>query len=393
MSAGRGESGPASPADRYASHGKPVVLHVINTMRWGGVRRHVSDLMQGLPAHGFGSRIAAWLPPGDMLHGDDRATHLPLYSDDAGEKKSISGIFIALRRLRVLFRQHPITVVHTHSRYAMALVCLALSGRSSVRYRDGRRLRHLYTTHNTFSNLSWLPCYPAHIIAPSEEVRRHFEAHVRFSRRRQVHIIPHGIPIPSGVRQAADGTPRFCFIGRLCEEKGVEVLMAAIQLLHAQGGEIPDIDIIGDGPMMPRLQEWHVSLASDAIRLHGFLSDPAKLLPGCTALLFPSTHLDTVGYVILDAMAHGVPVIASDLAVLRPLVRNGETGWVFPVGDAAALADRLRRASAGPAEMQAMGARARMHVQAHHDIEDMCAATATVYSRLAGNGSIGNEES
>ncbi len=350
-----------------------TVLHLVNTMEWGGVRRHILDLADGLTVHGVRSLIAAWLPPGDALHHDERAIHLPLYEGGSG-KKSPAGFLASIRSLRAALRAESVQVLHMHSRYATLLGSTAAGG---------SRVQRVYTAHNTFEDLRWLPWYPDDIIAPGEAVRDQFLEHVRGARQRRLHVVAHGVEITEISVAEAATEPRFCFAGRLCDEKGVKVLYEALLALQRADGRLPRVDIIGDGPLRDWLTERVASdFPSGAVTLHGYVSDPGPLISGATALVFPSLRLDSAPYMTLEAMAAGVPVIASDIAVLRQLVMPDVTGLTFPAGDAAMLADALRRAVAEPAALREMGIRGWELVRERHDVVRMCAETAAVYQSL-----------
>lgn len=347
-----------------------TVLHLVNTMEWGGVRKHVLDLAEGVEAQGLRSLIAAWIPPNDELHDDPRVTHLPLYSG-WNSVKSPTGLLSSVRILRRLLTEEGVNVLHMHSRYATLLGSMAARG---------RRIRRVYTAHNTFEDMRWLRWYPKHIIAPAEAVRQHLLRTSHNFGNHFITVIPHGVAIPElplpGVRSEA----RFCFAGRLREEKGIRILYEALLLLRKDGGVFPEVDIIGDGPLLDWLKERITAdFQGSSITLHGFHPAPMDLISASTALLFPSLGLDSAPYVTLEAMATGVPVIASDLEVLKGLVVSQETGMMFPTGDAAALAAALRYAILHQDEMHALGLRGREFVRKQHDLTGMCAATAAFY--------------
>lgn len=356
---------------------EPAVLHLVNTMQWGGVRRHVLDLMDGLPRHGVRSLVAAWLPPDDALHDDPGALHLPLY-EGAGARKSPSGFLVSVHRLRALLRRERICVLHMHSRYATLLGSMAAWGTNA---------RRVYTAHNAFDDLRWLPWYPPDVIVPSIAVREHFLAAVHAAASRRLHVIAHGIALPELPPVRAQTSPRFCFAGRLREEKGVHVLYDALVLLRDEDGEAPDVDIVGDGPLLEWLRERaRNAFPNGTVRVHGYSARPTDLIAGADALLFPSLRLDSVGYVNLEALALGVPVIASHLSAIAPIVVPGETGLVFPAGDAAALAGAIRWAMRERTAMRAMGVRGRELVRSRHGVDRMCAETAAVYRAMLGGG-------
>ena len=350
-----------------------TVLHVVNTLHWGGVRRHVLDLRRGLVAHGIRGVIAAWLAPGDPLHHEPDVHPLPLY-DASGARKSAAGVVRSVRILRTLLRSENIALVHEHSRYAALLGDFATCGRNTAR---------LYTAHNVFEDLRRFPFYPRDIIAPSSAVRDHFLATVGGAARKRVVVVRHGVEIPELKVRNNESRPRFCFAGRLCEEKGLRVLLAALQQLLADGGELPEIDILGDGPLRPwMIGQIATRLDGMTIRVHGYVADPMPVIAGATALLFPSIALDSAPYITLEAAATAVAVIASDLPVLRELLIERGGGMCFPAGDASALARALRVAMDDPKGMRAMGLRGREAVRAIHTEDRMCAETTAVYREI-----------
>ncbi len=350
-----------------------TVLHLINTMEWGGVRRHILDLADGLDAQGVRSIIAAWIPPDDILHGDPRVTHLPLY-DGWRHLKSPGGFFSAIRTLRRLLMEEKVDVLHMHSRYATLLGSMA--GRAAA-------ARRVYTAHNTFENLRRLPWYPRDIIAPAEAVREAVRANIHGSERLRITVIPHGVEIPASIPVASDSSPRFCFAGRMCEEKGVRVLYQALLRLKDEGGSFPTVDVLGDGLLLDWLKErLDADFPGLPISVHGFHPNPQELISGSTALLFPSLGLDSAPYITLEAMALAVPVIASDLAVLRGLIIPEQTGLTFPSGDVEAFASVLRRAMKNTEHLRALGLQARELVQQRHGLDRMCTETAALYRSL-----------
>ena len=350
-----------------------TVLHLVNSLQWGGVRRHVLDLAEGCTATGVRSLVAAWLPPDDPLRGRADVLHLPLYGPD-GLRKSIVGFGRSVRLLRALIVRERIDVLHMHSRYA------ALLGAACTR---GREIPRVYTAHNTFDDLRRLPWYPRDIIAPAPAVAAHFRATVAAASRCHIHTVSHGVRLPpEGMRPAADG-PRFCFAGRLAEEKGVRVLADALRILAGRN-DAPHADILGAGPLADWLASALPRSAFPNVRLHGFVERPEGVIAGATALLFPSLALDAAPYAVLEAMALGVPVIAGDLEVLRADVIPGKTGILVPAGDAAALAEAMLQLAADASGARRMGEAARAHIREAHAIERMCVETTQVYRLAAG---------
>lgn len=145
---------------------------------------------------------------------------------------------------------------------------------------------------------------------------------------------PPAQPAPPGLRVA--------YLGRLVPYKRVDVLLRAAVLLSPRFPEL-EIVVIGRGPEQPRLERLAARLGlASRTRFTGFASDAERdaLLAGARVCVCPSKK-EGFGLTVIEANALGVPVVATDAPGLRDVVRNGETGFLAPDGDAQAFADRI----------------------------------------------------
>lgn len=164
-------------------------------------------------------------------------------------------------------------------------------------------------------------------------------------------------PDPSSRRT---GEPAFLYIGRLRRYKGVEYAIRALALAMARRSDIR-LDIAGSGDDRPRLEELARSLGvAPRVQFHGRVSEEEKLtlLRTRWANIFPSCK-EGWGITNVEAAACGTPSLASDSPGLRDSVRHGETGYLVPHGDAAALADRMVELAGDPALIERLGRKAR----------------------------------
>ena len=145
-------------------------------------------------------------------------------------------------------------------------------------------------------------------------------------------------------------------------EKNPLQLLDAAARLRGQG--IPaKLLFIGDGPMRPAIEARARALAlSDAVCITGLQQDVRPLLGACDVVALCSTAVETFSLAALEAMALGLPVVHSNVGGAAEMVRPGRNGYLFPVGDTAALTGRLA-ALADPASRRRMGARAREVVE------------------------------
>lgn len=153
----------------------------------------------------------------------------------------------------------------------------------------------------------------------------------------------------------------FAFAGRFVPEKGLDVLIAAARLsglpIHVAGPA-------GSDPAPLIAQGVPVTITDGPASL-------AAVYRGARALVVPSLWFETFAIVAAEAMAHGVPVIASRIGALQDTVREGVTGLHFSPGDAADLARQMRRLWDDPALCRQLGAaghadvRTRFNEDAH----------------------------
>lgn len=179
-------------------------------------------------------------------------------------------------------------------------------------------------------------------IAVSESARNVVVQHLG----RDAVVIPNGIEFDDFAdrRQLRGDHPRLIFLGRLDEpRKGLDVLLAAVPLIMKTW---PDLEVIVAGQGSRPLPEWCRSL--------GMISAESKIALLGSADVFVAPHLarESFGIVLLEAMASGVPIVASELPsfldVLASRRDEGRLGEVFTAGDPGALAASVLRVLAQP---------------------------------------------
>jgi glycosyltransferase involved in cell wall biosynthesis len=148
-----------------------------------------------------------------------------------------------------------------------------------------------------------------------------------------------GSPVRPNHGRAAHATPDIGFIGRLDPVKGIPDLLAAMALLPTE----VRLQIYGEGSERRRIQSEVARLGlSDRVVLHGAIIRPQEALAAIDLLVLPS-EAEGFGLVLIEAMAAGVPVVATDVPGIRDVVRNGQTGLLVPVRSPAALAAAIAR--------------------------------------------------
>jgi glycosyltransferase involved in cell wall biosynthesis len=175
----------------------------------------------------------------------------------------------------------------------------------------------------------------------------------------------------SGITPIA-GTRVVC-VGRLCEQKGQMLLLAAAREMVRRGHAI-DLVLAGDGPLRPELERLIAEYAlGSSVHITGWVGGEQvrSLLLQARALILPS-FAEGLPVVLMEAMALARPVISTRIAGIPELVRDGQDGWLVPAGDCQALVEAWTALlDAEPGRLMAMGQSARERVTQRH-----CAATA-----------------
>jgi glycosyltransferase involved in cell wall biosynthesis len=182
------------------------------------------------------------------------------------------------------------------------------------------------------------------------------------------------------------------FAGKFEQKKRPFDLLAAVTALPAETRARIVVLMVGAGPLEAGLRA-QVATAGLRVTWAGFLNQTG--IPAAYAaadvLVLPSDHGETWGLVVNEAMACGLPaIVSSEVGCADDLVRHGETGLVFPVGDVHALAAAIMAMVDEPERRRAMGAAARVVVHDEYTIERSVDAIAATVSTLAGRARAGS---
>lgn len=175
------------------------------------------------------------------------------------------------------------------------------------------------------------------------------------------------------------------FVGRLTPIKGLLVLMAAFAAARAQ---MPDLTLtlVGDGADRAHLERLAAPMG-DAVRFAGFLSQEgvAETVAAADALVLPS-FAEGLPVVLMEALAAGKPVIATQVAGVGELVENGVSGLLVPASDEQALCRAILNLAATSSEDRAeMGRKGRARVRAEFDAGLEAARIAALFAGAGGD--------
>ena len=203
--------------------------------------------------------------------------------------------------------------------------------------------------------------------------------------RKLIRVIYPGIDAQHYTPDAAarSATPLFAYLGRLKKYKGVDLVIRAFARVQHPDARLA---IAGTGDYRGELERHAASLAlADRVQFLGFISEAEKvnLLRRAWSLAFASPK-EGWGITNLEAAACGTPVVASDSPGLRESVRDGETGFLVPHGDVAAMGERLQRLAHSPDLVRALGTSGRRFAETF-TWERAAAETAAHLAEVAGS--------
>ena len=184
---------------------------------------------------------------------------------------------------------------------------------------------------------------------------------------------------PRRLASPADGPLALGFIGTIVPHKGLHVVTAALRLLEHDGVRLLVYgDSFHEGGYERALR---AEVAGDQrIEFRGGYDhrDLARLLAGLDAVVIPSVWHENLPTSAQNAIAAGVPVIGSDAPGVRELVEDMDAGFVFPLGDARALAELLRGRAGDRVALEAV----RAQMKFPPSLEEEAAAVDAIYAQV-----------
>jgi glycosyltransferase involved in cell wall biosynthesis len=267
-----------------------------------------------------------------------------------------------LPRLVHLIRQGRFDTLFSFLVHANALAAMA-----AWFCRDVRFLQSIQTTQPLPRWHWWVQGIAAHwaerIVVPSPSVAEAAQVRSGIAASKIV-VIPNAIDLEPFAhvaqtrRPSADGLFRIGFIGRLDPIKRIGDLIRAVGALDRVR-----LDLFGEGQERPTLEHLIAQLhLADRISLHGAIAHPADALRQIDLLVLPS-QAEGFGLVLIEAMAAGIPIVATDVPGIRDVVQDGVNGLLVPPANPPALAAAIQRLREDPRLRDTLVRQAAAHVQ------------------------------
>jgi glycosyltransferase involved in cell wall biosynthesis len=288
-----------------------------------------------------------------------------------------------VRELLKLIRHHRPHIVHAHSSKA------GIVGRLAAWF--ARVPVRIFTVHGwsfaaysppaswLFGGADRLMCpSTSMIVCPAHAVRT-AGLRARTCRADRSIVIPNAVDVATSRRARNSAhTARILSVGRLAFPKSFSTLLRALAIVEAGTFHAA---IAGDGPQRQQLEGEIAALGlANAVQLLGTRSDVADLLAD-SDLFVLSSRSECLPMSVIEAMAAGLPVVASAVGGVPELVEQGRTGILVPPDDPALLAAAIARLAGDPGLRRRMGEAGRARAEALFDVDVFRSAHVDLYAR------------
>jgi len=362
------------------------ILQIIPTLDRSGAERQLSLLAAGLPKDEFDVHVCA-LTRGGPLEESLKTAGVPLTVIGKPLKVDPSAFWRLKRHIQALQPDLVQTWIFAANSYGRAA---ALSAKVK-RIVASERCVDPWKSWHELAIDRWLAKRTDRIIVNSSGVRDFYVHHGitpdKFC------LIPNGEPAPAPSTLSREsllaelGLPAdtriIGAVGRLWPQKRIKDLIWAADLLKVIRADV-HLLIIGDGPERERLERFQRNVRiEDKVHFLGQRSDVQQMLPHFDVLWLASAY-EGLPNVIMEAMSHAVPVVASNISGNRDLVVSGETGFLVPLGDRAGFAKFTNKLLDDAELARRMGEAGRQRIVADFSVERMVARHADLYRELLG---------
>ncbi|MEE2640952.1 MAG: glycosyltransferase family 4 protein [Planctomycetota bacterium] len=338
------------PEERGNYQGDPgckKVLHVINGEHFSGAERVQDHLAANLPQFGYEVSFACVKP--DLFPAKRDYQSAPLYETRMRGRLDI----LASRQITRLIREHEFDIVHAHTPRSALLATLAAK-RCQIPF--------VYHVHSPASKDStrklvnwfnqqvekWALKNATRIVTVSDSLKKHMLSQ-GFADSRLV-VVPNGVPIQAGPVYISPSDE--FIVGTVAlfrPRKGTEVLLEAVAKLRDQG--VP-ARLLAVGPFETTEYEHLLKQKVRQLKIEefvewtGFTTDVASYFAKMNLFVLPSLFGEGLPMVVLEAMSHRVPVVATAVEGIPQAIRHGTDGLICKAGDPVDLAAAVSQLAA-----------------------------------------------
>jgi glycosyltransferase involved in cell wall biosynthesis len=354
------------------------LLYVIGELHTGGSERQLCYCLRTINRERYRPAVAVWNYSDQDVHLPEvRALGVPVYSIAAGGSR-----LAKLAALRAVVHKLDPEVVHSWSFYTNFAAYCATRGHRAIPVGSIR------------SGFSWAVRECGPIIGrlsarwPANQICNSFSAaeNARSSRSRfapaSLSVVPNGLDLNRYVATSAPSERpiRIVGIGYLLPVKRWDRLLHAVHVLKLKGTQCR-VQLAGDGPLRSALEALAIDLdIADSVRFLGHVDDIPQLLASASFVVHTG---DVEGYpnAVMEAMACGRAVVATNAGDISSLIDDGRTGFVVAGGDDGTLVERIATLITDMNRCRSMGEAARLKAERTFGLDRLVQGTLEVYRR------------
>lgn len=378
----RRDSIPTTPTSDATNRSLVRVLHVINGEHYSGAERVQDLLAKCLPAEGFLVGFACLKP--DRFPESRTCREAPLH--DLGMQSRLD--LHAAWRLAKLIRRDGYDIVHAHTPRS------AMIGRLAAAWTGRPFVYHVHSPTALDSTRRWQNVWNAWLERASLwraarliTVSRSLGDRMRAAGFSRISVVPNGVPARAEIpdRDPPGASWKLGMVALFRPRKGTEVLLAALAVLRQAGH---DVVLRAVGPFeteaYQRELKSHVERLglSDAVQWVGFTRDVDSELAKMDLMILPSLFGEGLPMVILEAMAIGVPVVATAVEGTPEAIRDGIDGLIARPNDAEDLASTIARVVTGQVDWRQLRENSLARQRTQFSDQSMAAGVAAAYRAL-----------
>ena len=342
------------------------ILHIITSLRTGGAERLVVELAGRL--HACGDEVEVLLFDGTRTPLVDELERggVPVHALGKGPQSMYNPLL--LPKLARFLRKHPFDIVHTHNTPCQMLTAMVPAQTRVTTEHNTANRRRAWRWFRPIDR--WMYGRYEKIVCVGEETRRTLSAWLdRSGLDERMTVIPNGIDIeritaaPPAEDMARQEGYKILMVSAFRPEKDQQTLIQALSKLPEQyrlflagGAETPEHRRILQGCKASAEE----SGLADRVQFLGIRSDIPSLLAAADVLVLSSRH-EGMSLSVLEGLASGKPMVASDVEGMRELVSGA--GLLFPQGDAEALAECIREVCENPGKAREIGIRGKARAE------------------------------
>jgi sugar transferase (PEP-CTERM/EpsH1 system associated) len=381
----------------------PLVVHLIYRLDFGGLEMLMVECINRMPAHQYRHAIICLTDYTDF----SKKINKPGVEIFALHKPPGLAPWTHLRLWRLLRQLKP-TILHTYNLSALEYAVTAALANVPIRIHGehGRDARDPHGTNRKHNQLRrWLlPFYDCYY-AVSADLHRWLKTAIGVPDRKNL-LLGNGIDTekfhpaagnagagaavePVQASLSFEALPAGCFVigtvGRIQDVKNhaglVDAFIRLLALMPEKRSRLR-LAIVGDGPLLPALKEKiDAAGIADLVWLPGARTDIAEIMRTFSLFVLPSIAEGTP-ITILEAMASGLPVVATRVGGIPEVVLDTVTGALVPVADTEALAQAMAVYIQQPELAARHGAAARERIQKNYSMASMLSAYTTMYDAM-----------